>query len=281
MSFKINFKGKDLDLTNKSIIMGILNISPESPIKDSIIASEQALERARYLKQYGASIIDIGGNSSSSKAINISTEIELERVIPVIEKLVQKNFLVSLDSWNPEVAEEAAKKGVHLLNDINGLQNPKMVDIALEYDLSVCIMHMRGNPKQHYLVDQVYQDVVGEVFNWFKNRIEELENKGFNRNKLILDPGFEFGKPMIDNLRLLRYISKFLEFGRPLLVSASRKAFIAEAIGLGHVQSGQGLLEATLAVQTLLTYMGVHVIRVHDVKEANYIVEFVNKLKEV
>lgn len=281
MTFKIYFKDKELDLTNKSIIMGILNISPESPIKSSIIASEQALERARYLKQFGASIIDVGGNSSSSNAPNISTETELERVIPIIEKLVQRNYLVSLDSWNPEVAEEAAKKGVHLLNDINGLQNPKMVDVALEYDLPVCIMHMRGNPKQHYLVDQVYPDIVGEVCNWFTKRIEELEKRGFDKKKLILDPGFEFGKPMIENLRLLRYIGKFLDFGCPLLVSASRKAFIAEAIGLGHVQSGQGLFEATLAVQSLLTYFGAHIIRVHDVKEANYVVEFINKLKMV
>ena len=276
----ISFKEFTLDITNKTIIMGILNVSPESPVDQSVVKPEKALERAKQMKLEGADIIDVGGNSTSSKAPDIPTEVELKRVIPVVKTLVEEGFIVSLDSWNPIVAREAAQVGVHILNDVNGLQKPEMVQVAKEYDLPACIMHMKGDPKKHYEVDQTYKDITTEILQWFDERINNLMAEGIKREKIIVDPGFEFGKKMSDNLKLLSDLEQFKRFNLPILVSASRKAFIAEAIGLGRTQKGEGLLESTLAVQTLSSFLGANILRVHDVKNANYIVKFVNQLRK-
>lgn len=276
----IPFKSFEMDLTNKTIIMGILNVSPESPVNISVVDTDHALARANQMKKDGAQIIDVGGNSTSSKAPEISTKTELERVIPVIKSLVEHGHIVSLDSWNPVVAREAAVAGVHMLNDVNGLQKPEMIDVAKEFNLPICIMHMKGDPKKHYEVDQTYSHITNEIKNWFDERISFLVDQGIKKEKIILDPGFEFGKKMADNLKLLRELNQFNSYQLPLLVSASRKAFIAEAIGLGRTQKGEGLLEATLAVQALSSYFGTNILRVHDVKNANYVVKFVNELKK-
>ncbi len=276
----ISFNNFEIDLTNKTIIMGILNVSPESPVNISIVKATQALARANQMRNDGAQIIDVGGNSTSSKAPEISTQTELDRVIPVIKLLVENGHIVSLDSWNPVVAREAAISGVHILNDVNGLQNPEMINVAKEFNLPVCIMHMKGDPKKHYEVDQTYKNITNDIKQWFDERISYLVDQGIKKEKIIIDPGFEFGKKMIDNLKLLKDLNQFNSYPLPLLVSASRKAFIAEAIGLGRTQKGAGLLEATLAVQTLSSFFGANILRVHDVKNANYVVKFVNQLKK-
>lgn len=276
----IPFKNFNLDLTNKTIIMGILNVSPESPVHSSVVKNDKALERANQMKAEGAQIIDVGGNSTSSKAPEISTNVERERVIPVIKHLVENGHIVSLDSWNPVIAREAAEVGLHILNDVNGLQKPEMIEVVRDFDLPVCIMHMKGDPKKHYEVDQTYKDITVDIKAWFDHRIANLVDQGLKKEKIIVDPGFEFGKKMSDNLQLLNELEEFKSYGLPVLVSASRKAFIAEAIGLGRTQEGEGLLEATLAVQTLSAYLGANILRVHDVKNANYVVKFVNELKK-
>lgn len=276
----IPFKNFEMDLTNKSIIMGILNVSPESPVNISIVDTDHALARANQMKVDGAQIIDVGGNSTSSKAPEISTETELQRVIPVIKRLVEHGHIVSLDSWNPVVAREAAVVGVHMLNDVNGLQKPEMIEVAKEFDLPICIMHMKGDPKKHYEVDQTYDNITKDIKQWFDEHISYLEDHGIKREKIIIDPGFEFGKKMADNLKLLRELNQFNSYQLPVLVSASRKAFIAEAIGLGRTQKGDGLFEATLAVQTLSSFFGANILRVHDVKNANYVVKFVNEFRK-
>lgn len=280
----IPFNDFNLDVTNRTIIMGIINLSPESPVKHSIIDPDQVLKRAQELKKNGATIIDVGGNSSATVDIarEISSEEELNRVLPIIEILVENNFIVSLDSWNPIVVKEAANVGVHMLNDINGLRNPEMINIARKYNLPVCIMHMRGDPKRHYETDQSYINITKEIYNWCENQIQILTRAGIKREKIILDPGFEFGILMEDNLQLLWESKVFTNFKLPLLISASRKAFIAEAIGLGRTQNPiSGLLEGTLAVQVLSSFLGANILRVHDVKAVNYVVKFVNSLKKV
>ena len=269
-----------LDLTNKTILMGILNLSLDSPIKKSVVSTDLALERAQKLRKDGAKIIDVGAHSTSSKTEIKTTDEELKLVIPVIKKLIDEGFLVSLDSWNPKVVEDACNQGLHFLNDVNGLQNQKMVDLVKKFDLTTCIMHMRGEPKMHYTVDQTYDSISLDIHKWFEKKIETLESQGISKQKLIVDPGFEFGKSMKDNLILLNDLNSFLDFGIPLLVSASNKAFIAEAIGLGRTQQGEGVLEATIAVQTLSAYFGAHILRVHDVKSNYYAIEFVNKMRK-
>ncbi len=278
---KIQLGKKTLDLSHSTIIMGILNLSPDSPIKHSIVSPREAVRRAKVLQQEGATIIDVGANSSAARTRDLPVEEEIALVVPIIKQLVKEGLLVSLDSWKPEVAEEAAKAGVHMLNDISGLQNPKMMEVAIGHDLPACVMHMRGLPKRHYKVDQTYVNITEEIYQWFQKRIDELTSAGMKRERIILDPGFEFGKPMKDNLQLLWELHRFHDFQLPLLVSASRKAFIAEAIGLGRTQEGEGLFEATMTVQGIASYLGAHILRVHDVKSAAYVTKFVNTLKSV
>ncbi len=272
---------KVFNLENRTIIMGILNLSKDSPIKSSITEPKEAVKRAKQLVQEGALIIDVGANSSAANTKDLTTDEEIEIVVPIIKKLVQEGLFVSIDSWKPEVAEEAAKAGVHMLNDITGLRNPKMVDVAIEYQLPACIMHMRGEPKRHHEVDQTYENISTEIYQWFSTRIRELINDGLKHEQIVLDPGFEFGKPMKDNLQLLWDLYKFHDFNLPILVSASRKAFIAEAIGLGRTQEGKGLFEATMAVQAIASYLGAHILRVHDVDKACHVVKFMNALRQV
>ena len=277
---ELQFKEHTIDLTNETIIMGILNLSQDSPIKRSIVSPDQALERASALQADGASIIDVGAHSTSSKANGLSTDEEVRTIIPIISQLIDNGILVSLDSWNPTVVQKAAEIGLEFVNDITGLTNKKMVDVVKKFDVMTCIMHMRGKPKKHYTVDQHYDNISIDIKQWFANRIVKLEKEGIKQNKLILDPGFEFGKSMSDNLALLNNLNIYLDFNLPLLVSASNKAFIAEVIGLGRMQHGEGLLEATLAVQTVSSYLGAHILRVHDVKRVSYAVKVVNSLKK-
>ena len=262
-------------------IMGILNVSPDSPVSHSVVSKHEALNRANVLKNYGADIIDVGGNSSSSKAVDITIQEEKERVLPVIEALIEDQFVVSLDSWIPEVVQEAAKIGIHLINDINGLENPLMRKIAKDNDLPVSIMHMRGKPKRHYEIDQNYDNISLDILEWLKHRSMELINYGIKKERIIIDPGFGFGKTMEDNLNILKNLYLYNDLDYPLLISASRKSFIAEAIGLGKVQKGNGLYEATLAVQVLAAQQNIEILRVHDVKSTKSILKLLKSYKKV
>jgi dihydropteroate synthase len=279
---KILLSGNKLAINKgmNTIIMGILNTSPDSPVIQSVVSIKEAIKRAHTLKECGASIIDVGGNSSSSKANDVSILEEKERVIPVIEALIEENFVVSLDSWTPEVVLEAAKKGIHLINDINGLENPEMRKIAKDYDLSVSIMHMRGKPKKHYKVNQNYNDVSIEILNWLENRAKELIKFGIKKERIIIDPGFGFGKSMKDNFLILKNLHLYNDLDYPVLVSASRKSFISEAIGLGQVQEGSGLFEATLGVQVIAALQNVEILRVHDVKSTKSILKLLENYKK-
>jgi dihydropteroate synthase len=233
--------------------MGILNTSPESPVIHSIVSIKEAIKRAHILREHGASIIDVGGNSSSSKATDV---------------------------WTPEVVLDAAKIGIHLINDINGLENPEMRKIAKDFDLSVSIMHMRGKPKKHYEVNQNYENISIEILNWLNDRANELRKFGIKKERIIIDPGFGFGKSSKDNFLILKNLHKYNDLDYPVLVSASRKSFISEAIGLGQVQEGSGLFEATLGVQVIAALQNVEILRVHDVKSTKSILKLLEHYKK-
>jgi dihydropteroate synthase len=279
---KILLSGNKLTINKgmNTILMGILNTSPESPVIHSIVSIKEAIKRAHILREHGASIIDVGGNSSSSKATDVSILEEKERVIPVIEALIDENFVVSLDSWTPEVVLDAAKIGIHLINDINGLENPEMRKIAKDFDLSVSIMHMRGKPKKHYEVNQNYENISIEILNWLNDRANELRKFGIKKERIIIDPGFGFGKSSKDNFLILKNLHKYNDLDYPVLVSASRKSFISEAIGLGQVQEGSGLFEATLGVQVIAALQNVEILRVHDVKSTKSILKLLEHYKK-
>jgi len=252
-----------IDATGRTAIMAILNVSRDSPIAASIADPARAIDRAHELLAQGAAIIDVGAHSTSSRAVEVGAQEEIDRVCPVIAALSAEGVPVSVDTWTPEVARAAASAGVDLLNDVTGFTDPSMVAVAADQRIPAVVMHMRGRPHRHYEADQAFADVIGEVEAFLLERAAALEAAGAPRP--WLDPGFEFGKSLADNLRLLAGLPRLIAAGYPVLISASRKGFLAEALGHEKRQDAPGLLEATLAFHVLAASLGVHIVRVHDV----------------
>jgi dihydropteroate synthase len=221
-------------------------------------------------------MIDIGAHSTATGARDLTAQEEIERVVPVIEAVVQEGLLASVDTWTPEVARAAAEAGVHLLNDVTGFTDPEMVRVASEFGLPGCVMHMRGDPKHHREVSQAYGDIEDEVRTALVKRAEELAAQGVTA---WLDPGFGFGRTAEDNLRLARGLPALVATGHPVLISASRKGFLAEVMGQEYDQHAEGILEATVAFNAMAAWMGVHVARVHDVREVADAVKVVNAIR--
>lgn len=273
----LKLRDRAIDCTDRTAVMGILNVSDDSPVAFSRVGAGQALDRARELSRHGAEIIDVGAHSTATGARDLTPQEEIERVVPVIEALVRDGLIVSIDTWTAEVAQAAAQAGVHLLNDVTGFNDPSMVRVAADFGLPACVMHMRGDPKHHREVSQQYGDIEGEVRAALIERARSLEVGGVTA---WLDPGFGFGRSAEDNLRLLRGIPALVATGYPVLISASRKGFLGELIGDGYGQQVQGILEATLAFNVLAGWMGTHVVRVHDVQEVVRALAVVNSARK-
>lgn len=258
----LRLRDRQIDVTARTAVMGILNVSDDSPVAFSRVGVDEALDRARVLAADGAEIIDIGAHSTATGARDLEPSEEIERVAPVVEAVVRAGMIASVDTWVPEVARAAAEAGVHLINDVTGFIEPDMVEVAREFEIPGCIMHMRGDPKHHRDADQRYEDIEHEVRGDLVRRAESLKAAGVD---VWLDPGFGFGRSAEDNARLLRGLPDLVAEGYPVLVSASRKGFLAELLGQPYGQDQDGLLEATVAFNTLAAYWGAHVVRVHDV----------------
>ncbi|WP_159567326.1 dihydropteroate synthase [Budvicia diplopodorum] len=260
---KLESRGLTLELSYPQV-MGILNVTPDSFSDGGRYSQiDNALRHANEMIQAGATIIDIGGESTRPGAADVSVAEELDRVIPVAEAIA-KNFeiWVSVDTSKPEVMRESNRVGVHLINDIRALQEPGAIDAALETGLPVCLMHMQGIPKnmQH---EPQYQDVVADVDAFFAQHVARCINAGINKNKILLDPGFGFGKNLKHNYQLLSHLSDFHHFGLPLLVGMSRKSMIGQLLNVPPEQRVIG--SVTCAV--IAAMQGAQIIRVHDVKE--------------
>jgi dihydropteroate synthase len=263
-----------IDTTHRTAVMAIVNVSADSPVTRSVVAPQEAVARARALVVDGAEVVDVGAHSTRSGGEELPLDEEIGRVCPVIEALAAEGVPVSLDSWKPEVARAAARCGVHLLNDVTGLRDPAMVAVAVEHRLPVLAMHMRGEPTRHAEADQRYDDIVTEVTDELAARVSELEAAGVPA--VWLDPGFGFGRSAEDNARLLAAIPGLLATGRPVAISASRKGFLGELVGVGYTQAAPELLGATVAFNVLAAAMGTHVVRVHDVAEVAQALRVVN-----
>lgn len=254
-----------IDVDRRTVVMGIVNVSHDSPVAHSVFAPDEARAHALDLVRAGAAIIDVGAQSTRTNGRSMTAQEEIERVCPVIEALRAEGIPTSIDTWTPAVAHAAARAGVALLNDVTGLTDPAMVAVAAEFRLPAAVMHMRGAPQHHREVSQQYDDVAAEVQAFLLDRAATLEAAG--AGQVWLDPGFGFAKSPEDNLRLLRALPALVDTGRPVLISASRKGFLSQLLGRGDRQDTDGLLEATVAFNTLAASAGVHVVRVHDVAE--------------
>lgn len=253
--------GKLLDLASPRV-MGVLNITPDS-FSDGgdFFRPKAAIARAWTMVEEGAAIIDVGGESSRPGAAEITVAEELRRVIPVIEALARELPVpVSLDSTKPEVMRAAAHAGAGLINDIMALQRPGALAAAVEAGLPVCLVHMQGDPRTMQ-ADPCYDDVVEDIYRFFAARILACEAAGIPRKRLIVDPGFGFGKRFVDNLRLLRALSRFCDLRLPVLVGLSRKSFLGELTKRPVSERLVGGLTASV----LAVLNGARIIRTHDV----------------
>ena len=255
----------------RPLVMGVLNVTPDS-FSDGgrYIGVEAALNRAREMAEEGADIIDVGGESTRPGADPVPVEEELRRVIPVIKAIKgELDVPLSIDTYKAEVARAALEAGATMVNDVSGLRfSPNMARVVAEHDAYAVVMHMKGTPRDMQK-NPYYEDVVGEVKAFFQERLEHLEAQGVNLDKVILDPGIGFGKRLEDNLILIREIPSLLELGRPLLLGPSRKTFIGQVLDLPVGER----LEGTLAVVAVAVFLGVAIVRVHDVLAARRAVD--------
>ncbi|BCM25532.1 dihydropteroate synthase [Methyloradius palustris] len=251
-----------LDLSRPHV-MGIVNVTPDSFSDGGKFASTQkAVEHALKLIEEGADILDIGGESTRPGATPVELGEELSRVIPVIEELVNKvGVPISIDTYKPEVMRHAIAAGADIINDISALQAPGALEIVANSKAGVCLMHMQGTP-QTMQQDPQYQDVVTEVIEFLKQRLTAANEAGIASERILLDPGFGFGKRTTHNIALLQALPQILELGRPLLVGLSRKSILGQLVGADVDQR----LHASLAASVISVMKGARIVRVHDVK---------------
>lgn len=251
-----------LDLAHPHV-MGIVNVTPDSFSDGGRYAStEKAVAHALQLVADGAHILDIGGESTRPNATPVGLEEELERVIPVIERLAREvDVPLSIDTYKPQVMSAAVKAGAAIINDIRGLQELGAVEAAAEGDAGICIMHMQGTP-QTMQQNPVYENVVQEVATFLSERLQACMDAGIKAERIVLDPGFGFGKRTVHNLALLNGLPDILALGRPLLVGLSRKSVLGQIVGSDVDQR----LHASLAASVISVMKGGRIVRVHDVK---------------
>lgn len=246
--------------------MGILNITPDS-FSDGgrYLEPDKAIARGVELAEEGADLIDIGGESTRPGACPVSTEEELERVIPVILGLRRAlSIPLSIDTYKAQVAKRALEAGADLVNDVSALRfDPAMISLVAAERVPVALMHMQGTPRNMQERPQ-YRDVVEEVREFLRSRVQFAASTGVDPAQIIVDPGIGFGKELDHNLALLRRIPALASLGQPLLVGPSRKTFIGKLLDVGPEERLEGSLAATVAA----VLGGANMIRVHDVKEA-------------
>lgn len=273
MTVTINCKGKLLDLSSP-VVMGILNITPDSFFDGGKFTEETIIrDRVNQMLIEGASIIDIGAVSSRPGSEPVSEEEELQRLIPVIEMLIEEfpEIILSADTFRPEVARKAIEAGISIINDISGTDpNPEMHSVIAEYKVPYILMHMQGNPKTMQK-NPVYNDVVLDIFSLIEKRVHHL--KGLGLTDIIVDPGFGFGKTTEHNFSLLKHLAYFKQLGCPVLAGLSRKSIITKTLEIKSADA----LNGTTALNTIALLNGANILRVHDVKEAVEIIKLINK----
>jgi len=277
---KLFARDSHLDLSFPHV-MGILNVTPDS-FSDGgkHNALVDALTHTNEMVNAGATIIDVGGESTRPGADEVSVEEELERVIPVIDAIAQRfEVWISVDTSKADVIREAARVGAHIINDVRSLSEPGALEAAAATGLPVCLMHMQGEPRTMQQAP-VYENILSEVDTYFAQQIARCEAAGMKKEQLILDPGFGFGKNLSHNYELLAHLSDFHHFGLPLLVGMSRKSMIGQLLNVGPSQR----LTGSLSCAVIAAMQGAQIIRAHDVKEtaeAMRVVEATRRAKGV
>jgi dihydropteroate synthase len=260
---EITHQNKTLSL-DSPVVMGILNVTPDS-FSDGGLFQQQskAVERARQMLADGATIIDIGGESTRPGAADVAEQDEINRVVPVIKAIRERSDCwISIDTSKAAVMRAAVEAGANLINDVRALREPGALTAAADLQVPVCIMHMQGQPRTMQAAPD-YTDVIQDVIQFLNRRIDACLDAGVIRQNIILDPGYGFGKTLAHNYQLLAQLDHFHHFGLPILAGMSRKSMIYKALD----KTPHDVLGGSIACATLAAVKGAQIIRVHDVKE--------------
>lgn len=268
---------KSLDLSAPRV-MGIVNVTPDS-FSDGgkFFSRDAALKQALKLVEDGADILDIGGESTRPGSDPVAVQEEIDRVAPAIEAIsAEVDVPISIDTMKAEVMRAAVSAGAGLINDVNALRGDGALQAAAELDVPVCVMHMQGTP-QTMQQEPHYEDVVAEVEAFLMQRVDACEQAGIKADKIMLDPGFGFGKKARHNLRLMKHLSRFTQLPYPVLVGVSRKSIIGDMLKV----SVDERLAGSLALASIAVWQGAKLIRTHDVKETAQAVKLTQHVQQV
>lgn len=264
---KLHCADRVLDLATTQV-MGVLNTTPDSFSDGGQFSNlDSALKHAEKMVLEGAAIIDVGGESTRPGAAKVGLQQEMDRVIPVVEKIsANLDVCISVDSSSPEIMLAAKNAGAHLLNDVRALQREGALQAAADSQLPVCLMHMQGEPDSMQ-DDPSYAQVLDDVYLFLAKRIQACNQVGIDNSQILVDPGFGFGKSLEHNFRLLNKLESLKTLGVPVLVGLSRKSMVAAALAdkQGNARAVDGRLHGSVAGAVIAAMKGAHVVRVHDV----------------
>jgi dihydropteroate synthase len=265
----------EIDCGERTLVMGILNVTPDSFSDGGLYLDHNAaVARGFEMVDAGADLVDVGGESTRPGSDPVSPDEERDRVVPVIETLAGKVPVpISIDTRKPAVARAALEAGALIVNDISGARDPEMFAVAREAGAGMVLMHMKGEPKTMQVAPH-YDDVVAEVHEYLRERIEAAEFAGIPPERLCVDPGIGFGKGLQHNLALMHQVETLLDLGRPVLVGPSRKRFIGALLDLPEDQR----VEGTAGAVAWLVSRGAHIVRVHDVREMIRVVRVIDAI---
>ena len=271
-----NFNDWLLSIEKQSLIMGILNVTPDS-FSDGgkYLEKNNAINHALAMIDNGADIIDVGGESTRPFSDPVSLDEEISRVIPVIEGIrKESDVCISIDTTKSEVATAALDSGASLINDVSAMEvDPLMIDVASKFDCPIIIMHMKGTPKNMQDNPQ-YESLISDIKDYLQERVDFIVSKGVNSKKIVIDPGIGFGKTVENNFEIINNLNHFTKMGFPVMLGASRKSFIGISLDLPE----EDRLEGSLAANIIGLQNGAKIFRVHDVAETNKAFIIANKI---
>jgi len=281
---RLEVGSKKFELGKKTIIMGVLNVTPDS-FSDGgkYYQMDDAIDRAIELEKQGADILDIGGESTRPGAKPVTTDEEINRVIPVVSELIKfLNIPISVDTYKAKVAEKALSLGASMINDITGLtEDEKLAKVVADYDVPICLMHMKGKPFNMQINPQ-YKNVIKEVYDFLDERAKYATSTGIEKHNIIIDPGIGFGKRtgkgVEDNCIIINRLSEFKKLNYPILLGPSRKNFIGNISGGKKQLSPDDRLEGSLGAGIVAVINGADILRVHDVKETRRCIDIVDRI---
>jgi dihydropteroate synthase len=284
-TYRLSWPGYDMELGRRTHIMGVVNVTPDS-FSDGgkFLSQDAAVAQGLKLAADGADIIDIGGESTRPFSDPIPIDEEIERVIPVIEKLADQLAIpISIDTMKAEVARQAIAAGASMINDISALRfDPAMGEVAGKFGTALVLMHMLGSPKTMQ-ESPAYDNLIGDISDFLKDAIERAQKQGISKSKLIIDPGIGFGKTVSHNLILIRSLNAFAALEVPILIGPSRKAFIRKLLKDGQkddIAPDLPIVETgTQAAVAAAVLCGAHIVRVHDVANTRATIRILDALR--